>query len=81
VDEDVNIFDSNDVLWAMTVRYQGDTDTVFIPGVRGAALDPSRRPDGTTCKTIFDCTVPFQLKERFRRAEFMEVDLPSDVRL
>ena len=43
VDEDVNIFDSNDVLWAMTVRYQGDADTVFIPGVRGAALDPSRR--------------------------------------
>jgi 4-hydroxy-3-polyprenylbenzoate decarboxylase len=68
VDEDVNIFDSNDVLWAMTVRYQGDADTVFIPGVRGAALDPSRLPDGTTCKTIFDCTVPFQQKERFRRA-------------
>jgi 4-hydroxy-3-polyprenylbenzoate decarboxylase len=75
VDEDVNIFDSNDVLWAMTVRYQGDVDTVFIPGVRGAALDPSRRPDGTTCKTIFDCTVPFHMKEQFRRAEFMEVDL------
>ena len=75
VDEDVNIFDSNDVLWAMTVRYQGDVDTVFIPGVRGAALDPSRPPDGTTCKTIFDCTVPFHMKERFRRAEFMEVDL------
>jgi 4-hydroxy-3-polyprenylbenzoate decarboxylase len=75
VDEDVNIFDSNDVLWAMTVRYQGDADTVFIPGLRGAALDPSRAPDGTTCKTIFDCTVPFQLKERFRRAEFMDVDL------
>jgi 4-hydroxy-3-polyprenylbenzoate decarboxylase len=55
----------------MTVRYQGDADTVFIPGVRGAALDPSRAPDGTTCKTIFDCTVPFQLKERFRRAEFL----------
>jgi 4-hydroxy-3-polyprenylbenzoate decarboxylase len=81
VDEDVNIFDSNDVLWAMTVRYQGDTDTVFIPGVRGAALDPSRPPDGTTCKTIFDCTVPFHLKERFRRAEFLDVDLPSDLRL
>jgi 4-hydroxy-3-polyprenylbenzoate decarboxylase len=75
VDEDVNIFDSNDVLWAMTMRYQGDTGTVFIPGVRGHALDPSRPPDGTTCKTIFDCTVPFHLKERFRRAEFMEVNL------
>jgi 4-hydroxy-3-polyprenylbenzoate decarboxylase len=68
VDEDVNIFDTNDVLWAMTVRYQGDADTVFIPGVRGAALDPSRSADGTTCKAIFDCTVPFHRKEHFRRA-------------
>jgi 4-hydroxy-3-polyprenylbenzoate decarboxylase len=64
VDEDVNIFDTNDVLWAMTFRYQGNTGTVFIPSVRGQ-----------TCKTIFDCTVPFHLKERFRRAEFLDVDL------
>jgi 4-hydroxy-3-polyprenylbenzoate decarboxylase len=75
VDEDVNIFDTNDVLWAMTMRYQGDADTVFVPGVRGHALDFSRPPDGTTCKTIFDCTVPFHMKERFRRAEFVDVDL------
>jgi 4-hydroxy-3-polyprenylbenzoate decarboxylase len=64
VDEDVNIFDTNDVLWAMTFRYQGDADTVFIPGVHGAA-----------CQTIFDCTVPHHLKERFRRAGFVDVDL------
>jgi 4-hydroxy-3-polyprenylbenzoate decarboxylase len=27
VDEDVNIYDTNDVLWAMTYRYQGDAGT------------------------------------------------------
>jgi len=83
VDEDVNIFDSNDVLWAMTTRYQGDVSTVFIPGVRCHPLDPSQSPafspsilaDGISCKTIFDCTVPFHLKEKFQRAEFMDVDL------
>jgi 4-hydroxy-3-polyprenylbenzoate decarboxylase len=82
VDEDVNIFDTNDVLWAMTTRYQGDVSTVFIPGVRCHPLDPSQSPDfspsipspGISCKTIFDCTVPYHLKERFRRAEFLEVD-------
>ena len=31
VDEDVDIFDSNDVLWAMNTRFQGDIDTIFIP--------------------------------------------------
>jgi 4-hydroxy-3-polyprenylbenzoate decarboxylase len=83
VDEDVNIFDSNDVLWAMTTRYQGDRSTVFIPGVRCHPLDPSQSPEfspsipaeGISCKTIFDCTVPYRMKERFRRAEFVPVDL------
>ena len=30
---------------------------------------------GISCKTIFDCTVPYDLKEKFKRAEFTEVDL------
>jgi 4-hydroxy-3-polyprenylbenzoate decarboxylase len=88
VDDDVDIFNSNDVLWAMTTRYQGDVDTIFIPGVRCHPLDPSQSPDfspsipapGISCKTIFDCTVPFHLKDRFRRAEFLDVDLSRFVR-
>ncbi|MCC7496409.1 MAG: UbiD family decarboxylase [Bryobacterales bacterium] len=83
VDEDVNIYDSNDVLWAMTTRFQGDRSTVFLPGVRCHPLDPSQTPEfspsipspGVSCKTIFDCTVPFRLKEQFRRAQFVDVDL------
>lgn len=83
VDEDVDIFDSNDVLWAMQTRYQGDVDTVFIPGVRCHPLDPSQIPEyspgiaakGIACKTIFDCTVPFALKDRFQRCQFKEVDV------
>ena len=86
VDEDVDIFNSNDVLWAMTTRYQGDVSTVFIQGVRCHPLDPSQSPDfspsiledGISCKTIFDCTVPFALRERFRRAPFMEVDMDTE---
>ncbi len=82
VDEDVDIFDSQDVLWAMNTRFQGDRDIVTIPGVRCHPLDPSSNPAyspsipdiGVSCKTIFDCTVPFQLKDRFQRAEFLEVN-------
>lgn len=82
VDDDVDIFDANDVLWAMNTRYQGNLDTVFLPGVRCHPLDPSAGPEynasipdrGVSCKTIFDCTVPFEQRERFRRAAFMEVD-------
>jgi 4-hydroxy-3-polyprenylbenzoate decarboxylase len=82
VDEDVDPFDSNDVLWAMNTRYQGDVDTIFIPGVRCHPLDPSQSPEfnpalrdrGISCKTIFDCTVPFNLKSKFQRSQFLEVD-------
>lgn len=83
VDEDVDIFDTNDVLWAMTTRMQADVDIVTIPGVRCHPLDPSNDPacswsirdHGIACKTIYDATVPFNKKARFQRAKFMEVDV------
>lgn len=82
VDEDVDPFDMNDVLWALNTRYQGDVDTIFIPGVNCHPLDPSSSPEvspsirqkGISCKMIFDCTVPFALKDQFIRSQFMEVD-------
>ncbi len=82
VDEDVDIFDTNDVLFALNTRYQGDIDTIFIPGVRCHPLDPSQKVEynpmlrdfATSCKTIFDCTVPFAQKARFQRSQFLELD-------
>jgi UbiD family decarboxylase len=82
VDDDVDLFNTNEVLWAMTTRYQGDASTVFIPGVRCHPLDPSQSPEfspsirgeGISCKTIFDCTAPWAMKEQFRRAEFDDAD-------
>ncbi|WP_206035314.1 UbiD family decarboxylase [Gluconobacter kondonii] len=82
VDEDVDLFDTNDVLWAMQTRYQGDISTIVIPGIIGHPLDPSQAPEyspfinakSLTSKTIFDCTVPFSLKSKFVRAKFLEVD-------
>jgi len=82
VDEDVDIFDINDVMWAMTTRFQADVDLIRIPGVQCHPLDPSNDPEyapnlrtrGNACKAIFDCTVPFDQKARFERAQFMKVD-------
>ncbi len=82
VDEDVDPFDSNDVMWALNTRYQEDVDTIFIPGVRCHPLDSSQSPEcspsisdkGISCKTIFDCTVPYALKDKLKRAKFKDVD-------
>ena len=78
----MDIFDTSDVLWAMNTRFQGDKDIITIPGVRCHPLDPSSDPEystsildrGISCKTIFDCTVPFELQNKFVRAKFMDVD-------
>ena len=83
VDEDVDIYDTDDVLWAMNTRFQGDIDISTITGVRCHPLDPSQRPEyspfirqfGSSAKVIFDCTVPFALKAEFERARFKEVDI------
>lgn len=82
VDEDVDCFDMEDVLWAMTTRFQADRDLILIPGVQCHPLDPSNQPEysplirakGNACKAIFDCTVPWDQKDRFVRAKFKEVD-------
>ena len=83
VDEDVDIFDMSDVMWAMTTRFQADVDLITIPGCHCHVLDPSNDPafdpsireHGIACKAIFDCTVPFDLKKNFIRSQFMEIDL------
>lgn len=83
VDDDVDIFDMNDVVWTMNTRFQGDQDIIVLPGMRNHPLDPSERPQydpksirftGMSCKTIIDGTVPFDMKDQFRRASFKKVD-------
>ncbi|MEO2676129.1 UbiD family decarboxylase, partial [Enterococcus faecium] len=83
VDEDVDIFDMNDVVWTFNTRFQGDKDIIVLPGMRNHPLDPSELPEynpgsirfrGMSAKTIFDGTVPFDMKEHFVRAKFQEVE-------
>ena len=83
VDEDVDPFDSNDVMWAMNTRFQADIDLICIPNIRFHRIEPTAyteyncniRSRGMGCKAIFDCTVPFEQKARFQRARFAEVDI------
>ena len=66
----------------MTTRFQADRDLITIPGCHCHVLDPSNDPamdpsirfHGIACKAIFDCTVPFDLKDNFQRSKFLEID-------
>ncbi|MDY6864199.1 MAG: UbiD family decarboxylase [Thermodesulfobacteriota bacterium] len=43
VDDDINVYDKEDLVWAMMSRYQPEFDTYVIPRVAGIGIDPSER--------------------------------------
>jgi UbiD family decarboxylase len=59
VDDDVDIFDTNDVMWAVATRVRPDKDIFFIPGAKAAILDPTSDPENfTVTKVGIDATKP-----------------------
>jgi UbiD family decarboxylase len=59
VDEDVDIFDLNDVMWAVATRVRAESDIAFFPGCKGAILDPTSDPETfTLTKMGIDATRP-----------------------
>jgi len=59
VDEDIDVFDESDVLWAIATRVQAERDVISIGKSLGAILDPSATEHGLTDKMGIDATRPF----------------------
>ncbi|MDQ0341016.1 2,5-furandicarboxylate decarboxylase 1 [Caldalkalibacillus uzonensis] len=57
VDDEVDIFNLEEVEWALATRFQADKDLVIVNGALGSKLDPSTS-NGVSSKMGFDCTVP-----------------------
>ncbi|MBI2178694.1 MAG: UbiD family decarboxylase [Candidatus Tectomicrobia bacterium] len=58
VDEDIDVFDEEAVLWAVANRFQAGRDLVVIEGAQGSELDPSAGPFGVNDKMGLDATKP-----------------------
>lgn len=67
VDEDIDIFNGDDIEYAIATRVKGDEDILIVPGARGSSLDPRATPDGTTTKVGVDATKLLDKKEKFER--------------
>lgn len=66
VDEDIDIFDDQQVEWAVATRFQADR-LMVINGAAGSSLDPSS--EGTTSKMGIDATIPLDKdKKAFLKA-------------
>lgn len=72
VDEDVDIFDTDDLEYAIATRVKADEDILIVPGARGSSLDPRATPDGTTTKVGVDATKLLDKLEKFERVSKIE---------
>lgn len=69
IDEDINIYDREDLEYAISTRVKGDEDIYTYPGAHGSTLDPRGEADGTVTKTGVDATKILDEEERFKRAK------------
>jgi UbiD family decarboxylase len=75
VDEDIDPFNLNQVMWAISVRANPAGDVVIIPNLAENLLDPAGEPNGMAHKMIIDATTP---KAPDRRGDYGEVlDMPE----
>lgn len=64
VDEDVNIYDMNDVMWAVLTRSRPDRDVLVLPEVPSFYRDPNKDHWG---RLGIDATAPFARRHEFER--------------
>ncbi len=80
VDDDIDVFNGEEVEWAIATRVQGDRDVLIIPGARAKPLDPSLQitPPGqvpTGAKVGIDATIPEGIPhERYQRISYAYAD-------
>jgi UbiD family decarboxylase len=58
VDDDIDVYDEERVLWAVSNRFQADRGLVVIANAQGSELDPSAGPGGVNAKMGLDATKP-----------------------
>ncbi len=80
VEDDINIYDSNDIEWAIATRFQADKAAVIIRDQPGSSLDPSgdltEGKKARTCKMGLDATIPLRgTGKGFKKESYRKVDL------
>jgi UbiD family decarboxylase len=80
VDEDIDIYNSQDVEWAIATRFQADKNSVIISNQPGSSLDPSgdlsEGKKATTAKAGIDATAPLvSTGKGFSKVDYIKIDL------
>ncbi len=76
VDTDVNIYDCNDVDWAITTRFNAKKGFIMLPDQPGHILNPMVE-GGLVTKVGIDATAPYPRTSTFERVQFKDVNLKN----
>lgn len=63
VDEDIDVYNEEEVMWALATRFQADRDLFVLSDVACNMLDPSSH-DGLSAKLGLDATLPLDAPEK-----------------
>jgi 4-hydroxy-3-polyprenylbenzoate decarboxylase len=86
VDEDVDVTNAAEVMWAMATRWDPRTGTDIIDGCWTGYIDPALPPekrarhDNTMSRMIVYATRPFQWKDQFPKVNAVPPDYAKQVR-
>jgi 2,5-furandicarboxylate decarboxylase 1 len=71
VDEDVNIWDEREVLWALATRSGGDEDIIVIPKAFNHVMDPASE-EGMVNKVGIDATFPPEKRKLYKKVKYLD---------
>lgn len=75
VDEDIDLMNSDEVLWAMITRTDVSHDIMITPKAKVSGMLSEGDATGTAQKIAFDATASFRSRERYSRAKFLPIEL------
>lgn len=80
VDDDIDVYDMNEVEWAIATRAQADKNILILKDQPGSSLDPSAHQEPSkkalTAKAGIDATIPLGKTDKsFKKERYGKIDL------
>ncbi|MFQ5692219.1 MAG: hypothetical protein ACE5IM_04145, partial [Nitrospinota bacterium] len=75
VDEDVDIYNPQEVLWCLSTRVDAKRDGFTVPYAQGHEMDPSADPGGISTKIGIDATLSKTERGALEKVTYPPVDL------
>lgn len=86
VDDDIDVFDRDEVMWALTSRCDPEEDIRIVSDCWSTPLDPRIHPDKkeagdfTNSRAVIDATIPYHWRDEFPENSKISRELAAELR-